>query len=1130
MAKHTRVAPELQNLDIWHEHEPQLRELYLVKNLTLKGVKESMEKEHGWPTFKLITYEVVLRDELGFVKNLTKDDWYAIKHHVEKRSRNSRQSQVVLHGHVVEQKRISKAIGRYRQHANINRVRSPVLRNGLRVRTPPLPSPRTLNPDDLAYIHMTVTARSSSRIMDAASPPLAEGQSSMLPIFKGETLTIEAIMDIRTAAPFNQLASILKDIFSPDFSINQETAFTTSGFPQMVTGTIATQGLQKMDRVNNQDQVADILGESSQNLIGESSIFAGINNPFVVLMEGCYAFSNNIIDDEVSGRFLDWIGLVAEMSLLKEFFRLNLPTVIAIWGKALDSSFYAIHGEAFEILIEIGLEIDNGRLMQSKYTRYLAMAIDMGSHKAMGSVLRLLKAGVSPNTRFDRTLFLPVYRGQLGHYWRCCALKQAAKNRDVQMLEHLLTVGNCKCGKFDAMWGNLLLSRVALSDWFTKRPPSLQCVEAILNSGIKVDFLPEYSDSLVFTVKSLGWHTCGKPELLVDRWAQECVTVSGVFIVAEAGLAELRGYLDSIPRPESTMKTVLLQVALTEAAYCGAITVLKCLLQFGVDPNVETLTANLQGGEEEEESWSPVARAAAQWHTDILATLMDYGADFKKYPLFKHVVRSYADAPVSDYAMLEARRGDTIQILLDAGVRIDVPPALLTSAALLPLKPSTLLFRTADEVDELMDNISSFEPNYALCNKLKQHGMDFSRGLDGCNTLQTVIRNGCNFATVSYLIHDGVQVHSIPQKKRFKYRNDYEGTDDTDDTTMLHDALINAHVNRSRIVDILLENGADIYANTSKGMSVLEASLYSATCDESYNMMRSPNIQKESIDIFWKLFHLMGPRHAYSLDYKRNSLTGYLMSWEETDDTICAALDAFGAPNSYKVVKGRSILMEAVSNSRTSLVTLLVERGSDINLRIDTLPVHQQGRMPRFNTALQIACMNHMANSEGVSIAKFLLEKGAEVNVPPTKTGMTALQSAAFSGNLGLVSTILEHGAEVNAKAGTQYGSFLSKRHPLSHGGKYHSLDFAAWQGHLDIVHLIVGAGGLSGIPGVTGLDGAMVLARKSSHTGIVDYLQRHTGRQLTQEMCQAFEMALSSARSDGTTYTSEACANLKKQ
>lgn len=52
MADHTRVAPELQNLEIWHQYEPQLRELYLVKNLTLKKVKESMETQHGWPVFK----------------------------------------------------------------------------------------------------------------------------------------------------------------------------------------------------------------------------------------------------------------------------------------------------------------------------------------------------------------------------------------------------------------------------------------------------------------------------------------------------------------------------------------------------------------------------------------------------------------------------------------------------------------------------------------------------------------------------------------------------------------------------------------------------------------------------------------------------------------------------------------------------------------------------------------------------------------------------------------------------------------------------------------------------------------------------------------------------------------------
>lgn len=911
----------------------------------------------------------------------------------------------------------------------------------------------------------------------------------------------------------------------------------------MVSGTITAHGLQQMVHVNNRHQVVDIPGKSSQ-IPMEQSIFAGTDNYFGLLMQACYVFSNNIVDFAVIHHFLNWVGLVAEMDLLKELFRFTLPTVIAVWENALRWSFHWHHGKAFEILIEIGSEVDNGRLIQPHYGMYFAMAIDMGSNKAMGSVSRLLNAGVSPNARFSRSILPTILpRPPQHHYWRCCALKQAAKNRDVQMLEHLLTIGNCRCGKFEAMCGNLLLSQVALSDPFTGQSPSLLCVEAIINSGIKVDFLPEDSESLVLTMSSLGWHRYGQPELLVDRaffsdwgvnrdiyktiacksqWAQECVTVSGIFLTVEGGPVELRKYLDSILKPEPAMKEVLLQIALTEAAHCGAITVLECLLQYGVDPNVNTLITNLPE-EEEEIFWTPVGRAALRWHADALSILSDYGADFQRYPLLRHVLRPHDDGPVSEFAMLEKRRGNTIQFFLDAGAIIDVPPALLASVALLPLKPSIW---TIKEFNDWTDHTERFEPDLKLCDKLKQSGIEFDRGPEGCNILQTVIREGCNFATVSYLISNGAQVHSNVRSNRYdaRYDSDYRyhrvKYDGEDATTMLYDALINACANRSKIVNILLENGADIYSSTLRGVSIIEASLYSV--NESLYFLKDPYLlasrpkyrQKESIDIFWKLFQLMGAQYVYSLEFEKRSLFSHLIKLYESDDTILAGLDASGNLDNHAFNSGVLLLMDAIAYSRVTLVMRLVERGCNVNLRIDSLPRHNLGPQPMYNTPLQLACSDIYIE---IDIIEYLLERGAEVNAPPTKFGMTALQIAAWRGHLGVVSTLLQHGAEINANAGTELHLTSFNKMHLAHMVTYHSVDMAALAGHLDVVHLLVGAGGLSGIPGVTSLDGAMVVAKKSGHNAIVEYLERHTGHSLTEEMRQAFDMPLS-AKSDGTT------------
>ncbi|KAK8065226.1 hypothetical protein PG997_011973 [Apiospora hydei] len=610
MAKPTRCAPELKDLDIWHQYESQLRDLDLVKNQTFKQVKRSMEEQHGWPVFKLATYEVVLRDELRLVKNLTKDDWHAIHHHMEKRSRDSKRSEVVLHGQPVDQKRITKAISRYRRSVDIGQVRTPRLRDGICIRTPPLLSPRTPILDEMAYIQVPTMESSSNNITNVVSPALPKGRNTITPRFNRGPLSIQTI---RANAPFNKFVKMLQDIWAPNIHSAQRNAPTMGDCPRLETGTITGHQFQYTDRVTTHHQSFDIANGSSQPHTGQLKIFSGTDEYFGILLKACYMFSNNIDDIEVQRRFLDWVGLIAEMKLLMAFFRLKLPAVVAVWDSAIDMSFAIGHGKAFDILIEIGLAVDHGRLLRSRHARYLAMGIDLGSGKAMGSVSRLLQAGVSPNARFARSSFPTIFPRWEKHYWRCCALKQAAKNRNADMLELLLTAGNCRCGKFDAMYGNVLLGSVAVRDPDTGRPPSLRCVEVLIDSGMRIDFLPGASETMASTTTSLGWLNPGKPELLVDRWAQNTVTVSGIFVAAERGLIELQQYLESFPIPEQAIKQVLLQIALSEAADREAVAVLQCLLQFGVDPNTDKLLSEFVD-REKHPGWRPIDRAIIRWN------------------------------------------------------------------------------------------------------------------------------------------------------------------------------------------------------------------------------------------------------------------------------------------------------------------------------------------------------------------------------------------------------------------------------------------------------------------------------------------------------------------------------------
>lgn len=84
---------------------------------------------------------------------------------------------------------------------------------------------------------------------------------------------------------------------------------------------------------------------------------------------------------------------------------------------------------------------------------------------------------------------------------------------------------------------------------------------------------------------------------------------------------------------------------------------------------------------------------------------------------------------------------------------------------------------------------------------------------------------------------------------------------------------------------------------------------------------------------------------------------------------------------------------------------------------------------------------------------------------------------------------LLDHGADPNAKPGTNF-------HYRGAGELTNvswAVDMAVYYRHLDMVHLLVKAGGLSGMPGVTGLDGAIIVADKYGSSGIVEYLQQYT-------------------------------------
>lgn len=107
-------------------------------------------------------------------------------------------------------------------------------------------------------------------------------------------------------------------------------------------------------------------------------------------------------------------------------------------------------------------------------------------------------------------------------------------------------------------------------------------------------------------------------------------------------------------------------------------------------------------------------------------------------------------------------------------------------------------------------------------------------------------------------------------------------------------------------------------------------------------------------------------------------------------------LDSGADPNAPDV---GSPLYFAAQRGHTDVVTLLVERGADVNA------------VTRFGTALQIA-----ARGNRTSIVELLLRNGADPNLPGGEYRNTPLHEAAAHGAAEAALLLLKNGADVNSR------------------------------------------------------------------------------------------------------------------
>lgn len=176
--------------------------------------------------------------------------------------------------------------------------------------------------------------------------------------------------------------------------------------------------------------------------------------------------------------------------------------------------------------------------------------------------------------------------------------------------------------------------------------------------------------------------------------------------------------------------------------------------------------------------------------------------------------------------------------------------------------------------------------------------------------------------------------------------------------------------------------------------------------------------------------------------------------------------EAHSSPKTFAVARynGRTALQAASERGHLNIVKLLLDRGAEVNAP----PSPVAGR-----TALQAAARGGFG-----AIVHLLLSLGAQANAPSARyKGITALQGACLQGNLEIVELLLRSGADVQASGG-------------GFDGDGTALHAAAEKGHVEIVKRLIGAGAdvnaSSNRRGQTPLQGALA----GGHELVVEYLK----------------------------------------
>lgn len=854
----------------------------------------------------------------------------------------------------------------------------------------------------------------------------------------------------------------------------------------------------------------------------------GSNPSLDVLARVSFHLSNRLFIDWKADDhrwFLHWLGVSADVTMLKAFFSIKTPTVCAAYENLCRVTMDLRRSTVVRVLFELEGTVRKNSPVVVDGISFLKIAAEIGS-RAEGMVniaKQALKSSAWPCNG--------SHSNRQGGPCMPQLLTSAAAGRDIPTMTILVeALGDCHnknhfgdCNDENFCFSHFPIRKISLvmRQLYAWNPEELKdgytlddYIQLLVQSGILsttlpvrccYDDCPEVAvsqlssitiDELIIFCPPMKRKTLYSAILRCSNEPRMSLINAGIFTAALEGAQGLLDYLRSCQNNDSFEVRAAMQECLLFAATVNDIQTASSLIQLGVDPEVGLLSNNQQCYHGGHSRWNPMIVAAAAGNLETL--------DMFKYTV--DLVPFLKSAPVHEIIHVENPRvtlwkttggelrrlkslrlfflqskktnsdaavaNGTVNLSLDYGLD-DSSLAQLTIAEKRPIETITWIrtLAAAHGIGPSIDNeiieaaffnyTESFDAQYKDVGYATYHPCDVLL-LDGLVDGNLEYREGdMDLLQLAIRAQCSMAVVELLLSKGLRVHSRAAGQSGN---TMLHDALLGQSRDRSEIVNLLLREGAD-YKYCGGELTILEASIQRS---RFHGRLPFPDYLK----VFTHLFEAGAPvQHRPRPQLKEwQPLICRLIYAGAEDELVLRVVDAGVNLNERGHVREsggpKTALDAAIWYKRERLAQQLIQRGANVH----GLTSDDGGCTP-----LQAAC----AGGSSVEFVQYLVRvQGADVNEAPSKFfGRTALQWAACHGSLSLAEFLLENSADVNALSGrTRYDWPPCRQR---------ALDTAAEFGKLDMVEFLLKAGGRSTL----GPAGAIDLAKGNRNFAVLSVL-----------------------------------------